>query len=302
MENRVILILAPLALTVVLQCSGCATPVAATTRHGLPDKAANKAGDKAFDDAVEHGDAAWRLQDYDRAIYFYVQAMNLHPHDAPTLAKMGAIEDARGNTELSEKAFALAHVADPDEPHIAERLARLYFRQGRIDNAAELFDAVLSRDPHRARALDGMGEVSMARSHFAEAVPYFDRALLGDRPDSAAILTHRGCAKLRLNDLTAAEADLRAALALAPSSDAAWRYLGDVQVRAGDTAMAMTSLLNVMDTAQAYNEIGVVLLGTNQYAIAREYFSKAIKTSPAWFEEAQRNLAVADEHLHGASG
>jgi tetratricopeptide (TPR) repeat protein len=298
------------AVALIAQLAGCATPLAPADRTGTtaaanpekgksPPSAAQDA--KAHDEAVERGDAAWQAQDYDRAIYYYVQAMNKSPHDAATLAKMGAIEDARGNAALAEKAFAMAHDADPEEPRIAERLARLYVRAGKIDGAAEIYTQVLSRDPSRTRALDGMGEVCLARSDFAQAIRYFDRALQADKPDSAAVLTHRGYAKLRSNDLAGAEADLRAALAVAPRDDA-WRYLGDVQVRRGDTGAALESLLNVMDTAQAYNEIGVTLMRIKNYQSAREYFTKAIRASPAWFDEAQKNLAVADERLRKSAG
>jgi tetratricopeptide (TPR) repeat protein len=90
-------------------------------------------------------------------------------------------------------------------------------------------------------------------------------------------------------------------LAVAPREDA-WRYLGDLQVRRGDTGAALDSLLNSMDTAQAYNEIGVVFMSMRNYKNARDYFDKAIRASAAWFEEAHKNLALADEHLKNSPG
>jgi len=256
---------------------------------------------KGFSEYVRLGDAAWQAQDLDRAIYYYVQAMGKSPHDAATLAKMGAIEDGRGNSTLAEAAFELAHSADPQEPRIAERLARLYLQRGYVDGAAEIYAQVLALDPRRTRSLDGMGEVCLARSDYVQSIGYFDRALAADMPDASAVLTHRGFAKLRINDLTGAEADLRAALTISQREDS-WRYLGDLHVLRGDTGAALNSLLNIMDTAQAFNEIGVILMNTKNYGAAREYFSKAIKASPAWFEEAQKNFALADEHLKNSAG
>jgi tetratricopeptide (TPR) repeat protein len=78
------------------------------------------------------------------------------------------------------------------------------------------------------------------------------------------------------------------------------RYLAELQVRRGDTAAALESLLRVMDTAQAYNQIGVLLMHVSNYRDAHEYFAKAISASPVWFEEAQRNLALVDAHLRSA--
>src|ERR1700721_522505 len=114
---------------------------------------------KGYSEAVQRGDAAWQAQDFDRAIYFYVQAMDKLPGDAATLAKIGTIEDARGNSALAEKAFEMSYRANPEEPRVAERLARLYLKSGKVDNASEIYTRVLAADPNRTRALDGMGEV-----------------------------------------------------------------------------------------------------------------------------------------------
>lgn len=308
MASRVRTILAAIPLIVLLVgCasspapSGAKTPAAAAKpeEKKSPPSAARDA--KEFAEDVQRGDAAWQAQDLDRAIYYYVQAMGKSPHDAATLAKMGTIEDARGNFALAGTAFELAHSADPQEPRIAERLARLYLQHGKVDGAAEIYTQVLALDPHRTRALDGMGEVCLARSDYVQSISYFDRALAAEKPDTSAVLTHRGYAKLQINDLTGSEADLRAALTVSPREDA-WRYLGDLQVRRGDTGAALDSLLNFMDTAQAFNEIGAVFMNMRNYSDAREYFRKAIKASAAWFEEAQKNLALANEHLKNSAG
>jgi tetratricopeptide (TPR) repeat protein len=307
-RNKTLTLLATIPL--IVQLGGCASAPAQThvqAREGVtqPQKGISTSPaahePKAFAANVALGDAAWQAQDLDRAIYYYVQAMGESPHDATTLAKMGAIEDGRGNTALAETAFEMAHAADPKEPRIAERLARLYLQRGNVDGAAQIYTQVLVLDSHRTRALDGMGDVYVARSDYVQSIGYFDRALAAEKPDTAAVLTHRGHAKLRLHDLTGAEADLRAALTVSPREDT-WRYLGELQVLRGDTGAALDSLLNIMDTAQAFNEMGVIYMSVKNYGDAREYFGKAIRASAAWFEEAQKNLAQADEHLKKTTG
>jgi len=303
------LVTGSVAATLLVLLAGCVTPSAkptpaeatAASTPGQKGQTPVPTGAKAFAAAVQKGDEAFQAQDLDRAIYNYIQALEKSPNDATTLAKIGAIEDARGNAALAEKAFDMAHAADPQDSRIAERLARLYLRDRKIDSAAEIYLAVLARDPNRTRALDGMGEVCVSRVAFDEAVHYFDRALAAEKPDRATVLTHRGYAKAKLNDLIGAEADFRAALAVEPREDA-WRYLGDLLAQRGDNANALETLLHVMDTAQAYNEIGIILMGANKFQDAKEYFSKAIKAAPSYFEEAQKNLAVADEHLRNTSG
>jgi tetratricopeptide (TPR) repeat protein len=298
------------ALPLLVQLAACATSPAtqadqpATGALAKPEEAkaapASAQDAKAFAQAVQRGDAAWQAGELDRAVYYYVLALERSPRDAPTLAKIGAIEEGRGNLAHAEKAFEMARSADPQEPRIAERLARLYMRDEKFDRAGEIYAQVLALNPQRSRALDGMGEVCLARAEYAQSVGYFDRALQGEKADTAAVLTHRGYAKLLNDDLQGAEADLRAALAVAPRQDA-MRYLAELQVRRGDTAAALESLLRVMGTAQAYNQLGVLLMHVNNYPEAHEYFAKAVSASPVWFEEAQRNLALVDAHLRSSA-
>jgi Tfp pilus assembly protein PilF len=124
----------------------------------------------------------------------------------------------------------MSHSTDPQEPRIAERLRRLYLQQSNVNAAAEIYAQVLTLNPQSSRALDGMGEVLLARSDYSEAIRYFDRALQADKAQPAIILGHRGYAKLLNNDLSGAGEDLRAALRIAPQS-LAWRYLAELQVR-----------------------------------------------------------------------
>ena len=307
MPNKALAILA--ALPFIAQLAACAStsaqadrsPAGAVAKPVEAKSAPVTAQDaKTFAEAVQRGDGAWQSGDLDRAVYYYVQALERSPHDAPTLAKIGAIEEGRGQAAQAEKAFEMARSADPQDPRIAERLARLYMQDQKFDQAGENYAQVLKLNPQRSRALDGMGEVCLARAEYAQSISYFDKALQGERVDTAAVLTHRGYAKLLNNDLQGAETDLRAALVVAPRQDTL-RYLAELQVRRGDTAAALESLLKIMDAAPAYNEIGVLLMHASNYRDAREYFAKAISASPVWFEEAQRNLALVDAHLRSSA-
>lgn len=316
MPNRALIMIA--AMPLIMEAAGCASspgargvgnvtksvPVLTPPTSPMPAApAVSEASQdaKTFGEAVERGDKAWQANQLDRAVYNYVLALERSPTDAPTLAKIGAIEEQRGNIALANKAFEMAHAAQPDDPRIAERLAQLYMQQARVEDAAQIYAQVLALHPQRARALDGMGAVCIRRAEYVQSIQYFDRALQTDNADAPTILTHRGYVKLLVNDLPGAETDLRAALSVAPQPDT-WRYLANLQVRRRDTAGALESLLKVMDSAHAYNEIGVVFMSTNDYQEAQTYFSKAISTSATWYEEAQRNLELAGERLKGALG
>ena len=284
----------------VTRKASIAAPPAATaapSAAAAPTQPAHVDEIKSPAEAIQLGDSAWAANQLDRAVYDYVMALERAPDDAVTLAKIGAIEEGRGNDVLAIRAFEMAHVAAPAEPRIAERLASLYLKQAKFDGAAALYAQVLATHPTRTRSLDGMGQVCILRGDYRQSILYLDQALRADQPDAAAVLTHRGYAKLLSNDLPGAEADLRSALALGPEPDA-WRYLANLQVRRHDTAAALESLLKIMDTAHAYNEIGVLLMNMHEYRESEQYFTKALSASASWYAEAQDNLSLADEHLN----
>jgi tetratricopeptide (TPR) repeat protein len=307
-SNKTAILLA--ALPLLLQLVGCVTttvtvPNRAELESAGNPKPAEKApadqarGAESFAEAVGRGDAAWQAGQLDRAIYFYVLALDRSPRDAPTLAKIGAIEEGRKNIALAQKAFEMAHAAQPDEPRIAERLGWLYLQQAKYDSAADVFSQELAVLPKRARALDGMGELCRIWRNYSGSIDFFDRAMDSDDVDQASVLTHRGYAKLLAGDLPGAGYDLRRALLTAPQPEA-WQHLAELQIRQHDSPAALESLLKIMDTARAHNEIGVVLMSMSDFRGAARHFSDAISTSPAWYEVAQKNLARANENLRSS--
>lgn len=284
---------------VAVLCGSCPAATASTDR-GLTSFADPKVGHPKEKigpvEAEQRGDAAWQTGDLEWAIYYYVLSMQSSPTKAVTLAKIGDIEAARGESALAQQAFEMAHAVDAQDARIGERLGQMYLQQRRIEEAAGLFGAVLTAEPRRTRALDGMGEVLLARGDYVQAVQYFDRALLADGADAAAILGHRGFAKLLLNDLAGASLDLHSAVERDPRS-VAWRYLAELQVKQNDPSAAFASLSKLMDIAHAYNELGVLLMDGQNYRDAKDYFSKAVSASPVWYEESEKNLALANERL-----
>ena len=57
--------------------------------------------------------------------------------------------------------------------------------------------------------------------------------------------------------------------------------------------------LESLDTAHAYNEVGEAAMRNGDHQIAKAYFENATNASPIYFEQAHKNLAVANEELLG---
>jgi hypothetical protein len=61
-------------------------PMDKTDKPAKPIRSDPAADAKAFAEAIKRGDKAWQANEPDRAVYYYVLALEHSPQDAPTLA------------------------------------------------------------------------------------------------------------------------------------------------------------------------------------------------------------------------
>ncbi len=118
-----------------------------------------------------------------------------------------------------------------------------------IDEAEAKFKAILASEPENPKALAGMGYVRMQQGNFSGAISFLEQAAHDNSTDkglAAALDTSRfwfimgeGQTALDANDLTGAEKQYRAALALRPNSPDALAGLGGTLEKAQQPAAAI---------------------------------------------------------------
>ena len=111
-----------------------------------------------------------------------------------------------------------------------------------IEEAEARFKAILANDPASARALAGLGYIRMQQSNFGAAISFLDQAKQNGAKDAGletALSTAHfysalsdGAAALNENDLTTAEQQYQAALAMRPNSPEALEGLGGTLLKA----------------------------------------------------------------------
>lgn len=106
-------------------------------------------------------------------------------------------------------------MASPLSGAAAFQQAVMFYRDGRLDQAAASCLAALASHPSQPTALQMMGVIEMKRQHHAAAVGYFDR-LLKLHPNSPDVLNNRGLALHDLGQQNEALASYDAALRLKP--------------------------------------------------------------------------------------
>ena len=249
-------------------------------------------------EGIQRGDEAYRQGKLDLAIYLYVQSLAFDATSAEPFLKIGAVHEQLGNRDKSIQAYELGLERQPDNAGACERLGLLYLQANRNDDAARYLTHAVELDPKRWRSHNGLGVLADRQKDFDAALRHYNRALKID-PKAAVVLNNRGYSRYLAGDLTGAEQDLKAAIALG-ARDGAWTNLGKVQAMQGRYAEALEALLREMDLAHAYNVLGEVAMDRGDYVTAKRYFEQAISEAPRYFAAAQKNLGLANERLLAA--
>ena len=144
----------------------------------------------------------------------------------------------------------------PDSPEVIASHARGQEMEGaykalngkQLDEAETRFKAILATDPENARALAGLGYIRMQQSNFGAALSFLDQAKQNGAKDvglEPALLTARfwftmgeASTALNENDLTTAEQQYQAALAMRPNSPEALEGLGGTLLKAQQSEAA----------------------------------------------------------------
>lgn len=246
-------------------------------------------------EGVQRGDVAWQQGKLDLALFMYVQALQFEPNDVATIRKIGAIHESRSNRPLARKAFEMALERGGEHAGTMERLGLIYLQDEHNEQALTLLTRATALEPQRWRSHNGLGVLADRRGQHTVALVHYGEALVFE-PQAGIVYNNRGYSKFLAGDLVGAERDLREAIRLGPA-DRAWLNLGKVQAKARQYGMAFRSFLETLDTAHAYNEVGEAAIRNGDHQVAKAYLENATNASPIYFEQAHKNLAIANEEL-----
>ena len=250
----------------------------------------------SYKEGLERGDAAWRNNDLDLALYMFIQALSFDGPAAEVFGKIGSIHASRRNLQLAQKAFELARQIAPDDVRILERLGLLHVELRSFAAAEPILREVIAKTQTRWRAYDALGLVLQQRGDLTDAIEQYRLAL---QVDSAAgpVYYHRGMAQLERGRIDLAEADFRQALTFGDTRGGADEALGRLLASQRKYPDGLAFLLANSSVATAYNTLGEVALSNKDYAAAVRFFLRAMDESSSFDERANRNLALAREYL-----
>jgi len=240
-------------------------------------------------EATLRGDAAFAKGDLDRALYFYVESLNIDPAQVSTLLKIGSIHRQRGDQDRALAAYRRVLAVEPDNVNALEGAGLVLLDRRAHDSAGELLGRAAAHDPNRWRAFEGLGVLADLRGDYAKAIESY-AAALKVRPDRASLYSNRGYSRYLAGDIAGAEVDFRAALSVDPGFDRAWRNLGLLYVRQKRYEDALATFERVEARSAALNDVGYLAMLEGDYATAESYLSEAISVSPTYYRIADENL------------
>jgi Tfp pilus assembly protein PilF len=248
------------------------------------------------EEAITRADNALINGDIDLALYMYVRAYDLEKDNLHALVRIGEIHELRGNTGLASRAFTSALRIEPTHARTLQSLGLLYLQEKRHDQAQTLLQRAVAENPSLWRAQNGIGVIADIRGEHDRAIEAYDAALEAN-PDDASLLNNRGYSLYLNGKYEQAAQDF--VLAGEKGAERAWLNLGLVLARQEHYGEAVQMMSRMVALEVAYNDVGYIAMRQSDFAVADNYFRKAIRVSPRYFEAAQRNLAQL--HGHGVS-
>lgn len=243
---------------------------------------------------LAQGDIAARDGKIDQAFHHYMTAEQLDAADDRALVRAGNLHRTLGNREIAERAWKLALARKSSNGAVHESLGFLFLESGRHAEASAAFESALANSPGSRRAAIGLGLASEKRNDFTRALSIYDAELVR-QPSSVELRTYRARALMNLGRFGEAKGEL--ASIVDEPMPVTWIVRGDLFAIDGEYAAALGAFLETLSEPWAYQRLGEHAMRRHDYEAAMRYFARAAETSPQFFEDASRGMAVAREHL-----
>ncbi|HEX9851496.1 MAG TPA: tetratricopeptide repeat protein [Woeseiaceae bacterium] len=241
-------------------------------------------------EALSRAASAIKERDVDRALFFYIKALQFDPQDADLLALIGNIHRMQQRAEYAVRAYTLALRVDPDHLPSLEGRGLILLAHNEDTLAAKDLARTVAISPDAWRAYNGLGILADRREEHGLAVSYYDLALTNPAADSAVLLNNRGYSNLLSGRYNSAQSDLEMA-AIKLGYTQAWVNLGTVYARQRQYQRAVEAYRQVLNEPEACNKAAAVAIEDGELDAAERLLERAIRLSPTYYPEAEESLA-----------
>lgn len=251
---------------------------------------------KTPEEAIQKADQAMSVNDIDRALFNYIRAYELDERNTEALIRIGDIHYSRDSFSISFRAYQLALNVDPEQGRALKGTGMIQLQRKSYALAETTLKHSVERllnEPASQQSLlesyIGLGIINDLGGNFSNSVLYYHEAEKL-APKSAMVKSNLGYSYYMQEKWPLAEQTFSKALKINNSYKPAWKNLGLTYARQEKYLEALGALEEVMETAQAYNDIGYICMISQRYEQASYFFRKAIKEHPQYYTVAQQNL------------
>lgn len=222
-------------------------------------------------------------------VLVYAQmAAYLQPGHVGAALVAAQVFEEMGNDALAAEAYA--RVPETDRGYAQAQLGRAAAlrRLGEVEQALDVLTALADAEPELANVHASIGDTLRFEQRFAEATPYYDKAialLKTDAPGQWGIYFSRGISRERVGDWAAAEADFRKALELSPDQPSVLNYLGYSYVERREKLDEALDMIKRAVAARPFDgfirdSLGWVFYRLGQYQEAADEMERAVELMP----------------------
>jgi tetratricopeptide (TPR) repeat protein len=234
------------------------------------------------------GDALAGEGGLDMGIVFLQFAIYLKP-DFP-LAYIALAEAYDSAKKYDAEIEAFDHVPDDSPLWVNVQIQKAFALNSldKVDEAKELLDAIIAKNPKDGRPMDALGSILRSHERYTEALKYYSQAVnLIDEPAKQNWMLYysRGVCYERLKNWAAAEADFKKALELSPDESLILNYLGYSWVDQGMNLKQAMDYIRKAVKLKPNDGYYVDSLGWANYRLgnmpaAVEYLERAVELRP----------------------
>lgn len=302
MKTNYIFLKLGLLVVLVMIFTGCATQGKTVQRNSDARYSALKGGGTYGDTeaiasgGVENNQAAHvkaqqalSQSDFDRALYYYVKALEFNSKDIPALLALARIHTILKNLEPTILAYRLILESEPNNIEAMEGAGLTLLKINKAKQALVMLEKVNALSPGRAMTLMGLAVYYDLNADFDSAIQYYQSAAKA-APNSVKILNNYAYSRYLAGDWEEAENIYKKLLRQSPNHIQGVLNYGLLQARKGDATEALQTFKKVLSASEAYNELGYIYMMQKNYDTAKRMFELAISFSPTYFEVASNNL------------
>lgn len=235
------------------------------------------------------GDMALDQGDLDKALYNYIQALNMDGEETQTLIKIAEIHNYRDNRDLAGLAYKRALQIDRENTQALTGIGVILLKKRETDPAKTLLDRSLELDANQWQAHNALGIIEDLANNHQQAIAHFQSALR-IKPGVPMLMNNLGYSYYLAENWDDAHRMYQQALNLAPDYKRAWQNLGLLYSREENYRSALDAFSHAMDTSHAYNDAGYLSMLDGKYALSERLLVRAINESASYYDTANQNM------------